>query len=133
MAPPPARRWRGFPSKVCAAGDIRAEAVANAGRRRLHAACVSPVTARNSRGLSGKVVEVSRRSLYTMPNNGPAGAFKQKDTVSLWKNTFAAPSTYFLLYRTGFLVILQYSKNQAYNIGSLLYGDTTSCRRMRYA
>ena len=42
---------------------------------------------------------------------GPAGAFKQKGTVSLWKNAFATPSTYFLMGRTGFLVILQYSQN----------------------
>jgi hypothetical protein len=27
--------------------------------------------------------------------HGPAGAFKQKDTVSLWKNAFAAPSINF--------------------------------------
>jgi hypothetical protein len=42
---------------------------------------------------------------------GPAGAFKQKGTVSLWKNAFATLSTYFLMCRTGFLVILQYSQN----------------------
>jgi hypothetical protein len=42
---------------------------------------------------------------------GPAGAFKQKGTVSLWKSAFATPSTYFLMCRTGFLVILQYSQN----------------------
>jgi len=42
---------------------------------------------------------------------GPAGAFKQKGTVSLWKNAFATPSTYFLMCRTGFLAILQYSQN----------------------
>src|SRR5262249_25568707 len=28
-------------------------------------------------------------------HNGPAGAFKQKGTVSLWKKAFAAPSTFF--------------------------------------
>jgi hypothetical protein len=42
---------------------------------------------------------------------GPAGAFKQKGTVSLWKSAFATLSTYFLMCRTGFLVILQYSQN----------------------
>ena len=42
---------------------------------------------------------------------GPAGAFKQKGTVSLWKSAFGTPSTYFLICRTGFLVISQYSKN----------------------
>ena len=63
---------------------------------------------------------------------GPAGAFKQKGTVSLWKSAFATPSTYLLICRTGFLVILQYSQNQVCDIGSLFRSHTTYCRKKRY-
>ncbi len=56
----------------------------------------------------------------------------QKGTVSLWKNTFATPSIYFLIYRTGFLVISRYSQNQICDIGSLFHSHTTYCQTKRY-
>ena len=60
---------------------------------------------------------------------GPAGAFKQKGTVSLWKKAFTGPFT--LL--NGFSGHFTVQSDQICDLSSLFRVHTTYCQKMCYA
>ena len=66
---PPLWRWRTLPAQVLAGGYRTVEAAAKAGSTRANSSCVSPVAARNSRGLSWKVAKVRIEQVDTISDN----------------------------------------------------------------